>query len=90
MPEDKNIKHLNGQSLTASEYYYGCQANTWDNMLYPDAIKDRYDRVKILYFELYKESTNPHRSWDDEIRFFKVKKAFDDTKQLLDERTLII
>ncbi|MCD6436265.1 MAG: hypothetical protein J7L15_07740 [Clostridiales bacterium] len=87
MPEDKNIKHLNGKTMTASEYYYDCPADTWDLMLYPVALKDRYKKVQALYGKLY---NTKKVTFDDEMRFFKVQNALNDTKQLLDERTLII
>ncbi len=87
MPEDKNVKHLNGRSLTASEYYYDCPSDTWDNMNYRDAIEDRYERAKQLYFKLYNSSQD---TFDDQVRFHKVQKAYNDTKQLLDERSLVI
>ena len=92
MPEDKNIKHLDGVSMTASEYYYETPADTWDDMKYPEAIKDRYQRVSKLYYRLLKEEMNDPKelTWDWKIRYFKVEQAFKDNKQLLDERSLLI
>ncbi len=91
MPEDKNIKHINGKSMTASEYYYECKPDTWDNMLYPAALKDRHDRIQKLYFKLTEEDLKGTKwSFDERVRYHKVEKAYKDAKQLLDERTLII
>ena len=85
---------LNGQSITASEYYYGCPSDTWDDMLYKDAIVDRAKRAKELYFKLYKEqskySKGNEQPFEDQVRIFKVEKAYKDTKQIVDERNLII
>jgi len=94
MPEDKNIKHYKGQTLTASEYYYDCAPDTWDNMLYPDAIKDRRDRAWALFVQLYKESEDKPRNREVPIelanRLRKVTKAHSDNKQLCDEKSLVI
>ncbi len=82
--------NLNGRSMTASEYYYGVSDPTyWDKMLYFEALKDRAERAKQLYFKLYKMGSKV-QSFDDKVRFFKVEKAMRDTKQLVDERTVII
>jgi len=87
-----NLINLNGRTLTASEYYYDCTPDTWDNMLYPDAIKDRAKRAKELYFKLYKkrEEFKGEQPFEEQVRLFKVEKAYKDTRQIVDERDLII
>jgi len=87
-----NLIDLNGKTLTASEYYYDCTADTWDNMLYPDAIKDRARRAKELYFKLYKkrEEYKGEQPFEDQVRFFKVEKAYNLASQIVAERDLII
>lgn len=87
MPEDNNMKHFNGKTMTASEYYYGVPADSWDTMTYPEAIQDRYQRVQKLYFKLCKL---PNVAYDDQVRYHKITKAYNDCKQLVDERSLII
>jgi soluble lytic murein transglycosylase-like protein len=85
MEDTKNYK---GKNIPASVYYYGVLSNTWDNMLYWDAVKDRRDRARKLFFELmnFKET----RQFDDLVREHKVYKAWKDNEKLLDERSLVI
>ena len=92
MSNEKNIKYLNGETITASEYYYGVKPDYWDKMSYPEAIKSRAELAKKLYFELYKlqEKSPTELPWDDKVRLYKVEKAVKDTRQLLEERDLII
>jgi hypothetical protein len=80
-----NLIQHNNKTLTASEYYYGVPYNFWDNMLYQEAIKDRYKRVKEIYFNLLDTEL---KTFDDKIRFHKVEKAMKDCKEILDERGL--
>ena len=94
MPLDKNIKQINGKSVSASYYYYGCEASTWDEMKYWEAIEDRHTRAYALFKVLYKEdiALGLGTSLSDEcaLRLRKVGIAVKDTKQLLDERTLVM
>ncbi len=94
MPLDDNIKNFNGQTITASEYYYGCLASTWDDMKYWEAIEDRNNRASALFKKLYQEVIDAGYltplSDEKQIRIKKVRTASQDTKQLLDERTLVL
>ncbi len=80
--------------MTGSMYYYNTTPDTWDQMLYPEAIIDRKNKAQILFEALYLESIN--RPLTEEIpeylktRLRKVKKAFDDNKKLCDEKSIII
>ena len=88
-----NLMTLNGETVSASQYYYGCDVHTWDNMLYPDAIKDRRDKALELYMKLYDAQKGMKYNdvkFEDRVRMFKVEKAVKDTKQLCDERNLIL
>jgi len=86
-PETDKIK-----SMSESEYYYGCSYDTWDEMLYPDALSDRFRRVKIVWEKLYQDERINGRYWTDEqkMRMFKVEKAVKDNQQLQDERGSIL
>ena len=85
-----NVKSLDGIPLTASQYYYDADYTEWENLKYFDAIKKRRDLAKKLYFKLYDKAKNQKISYDDEVRMFKVHKAWKDNEKLLDERGLII
>ena len=76
------------KTLSESEYYYGCPCDTWDEMFYPDALNDRYKRVKAVWLELYEDERINGRYWTDDqkMRMFKVEKAVKDNQQLQDER----
>jgi len=82
-----NLINYNNKTMTASEYYYGVGYDHWDNMLYPEALKDRYKRVKKIYFEMLDKPLN---TFDTKIRFHKIEKAVKDCKELLDERGIVI
>ena len=82
-----NIINYNNKTITASEYYYGVPYDYWDQMLYPEAIKDRYKKVIKIYFDLL---DTPQETFDDKIRFHKVEKAMKDARELLDERGIVI
>ena len=75
-----------------TEYYYDCQPEVWDNMLYPEAILDRRDRSRDLYFALLKEEMEYKKvlPFDKRTRLWKVEKAYRDNQKLLDERTTVI
>ncbi len=94
MPSDKNIKQINGTSVSASYYYYGCEASTWDDMKYWEAIEDRHKRAYALFGTLYKEDIalgiGTGLPEEKALRLRKVDIAVKDTKQLLDERTLVM
>lgn len=88
-----NIITLGGKSITASEYYYDCPFDYWDNMLYKDAIISRRDKAFELYIRLTESQLLPEPKIlapEDEIRAFKVEKAYKDCQQLCDERGLIL
>jgi hypothetical protein len=92
--KNKNIKMYNGQEMSASEYYYDCAFDTWDKMLYPEAIIDRKNRAWELFRKLYKESMsipmNQEIPLDLSRRMKKAKKAFDDNSKLAEEKFLIL
>ncbi len=94
MGKTNDLKTYNGVTMYASEYYYNCLPDTWDLMLYKDAIIDRRDSAEILFKALYLESVN--RPLNEEVpdelklRLRKVDKAFKDNKKLCDEKSLII
>jgi hypothetical protein len=75
--------------FSGSRYYYDCDFHVWDDMLYPDAIKDRAKRAKELYFELL-GTCDFKMSYEEQIRLGKVYKAWKDNEKLIDERSLII
>lgn len=89
-----DLKQFEGRTIYASEYYYGCQPDAWDNMLYPDAIIDRRDKAWELFCELYTERhVLPYSEDINEekaLRLRKVRIAYEDNKQLCDEKSLII
>ena len=88
-----NLMQLNGKTVTASEYYYGCDVHTWDEMPYPEAIEDRRKRAFELYIKLDKAQRGMKYDdieFEDKVRLFKVEKAMKDTKQLCEERNLVI
>lgn len=78
-----NLIKLNGKDISASEYYYGCPFNTWDNMLYKDAIQDRKKRVKEQYFEAL---TLENKTYEEQVRLKKLENALKDCEQICDER----
>jgi len=90
MDKKANIKKLNGQTISASMYYYGCDFSTWDNMLYTEAIVDRKDKAFALYAMLYDEEQKGVLSFEDATRLNKVYKAYIYNKKLINERELIL
>jgi len=78
----KSLK-IKGKDVTASIYYYGCDFNTWDNMLYKDAIQDRLKRVKEQY---YAALDLENRTYEEQVRLKKLENAFKDCSQICDER----
>ena len=77
------------KAITASQYYYECLPGIWDNMLYFDALRDRWERSRKLYFELlaeWEELKDKKNHFDLEKRLFFVEKAMNFNKKLLDER----
>jgi hypothetical protein len=84
----EDTKKYKGKNIPASEYYYGVLSSTWDNMLYWDAVKDRRDRARELFYDLL-EDTKP-KDYDEQVRESKIYKAWKDNEKLLDERSFII
>ena len=87
-----NIMSLNGKSVSASQYYYGCDFTAWDTMTYPTALIDRRDRAFALYIKLQTSQDGIKAEdikFEDKVRLFKVQKAYEDCAQLCDERNLI-
>ena len=81
------------KTLTASQYYYGCPPDVWDNMLYFDALQDRWEKSRKLYFELWdewEELKDKKNHFELEKRMFYVAKAMNFNKKLLDEREHLI
>jgi len=74
--------------MTQSEYYYGVPFETWENLLYFDAIKKRVECAKKLYEELYQEQMNSKTelSFEKRKRLWKVEKALKDNQKLLNEK----
>lgn len=90
----ENKIEYEGKTITASEYYYGCKPDTWDDMLYPDAIEDRKNRAWELFKQLFIEREqlpyNQDLSEEKALRLRKVRKAYEDNKRLTEEKHLII
>ena len=86
------MKQVDSKTMTESEYYYDCTFDTWDLMLYPEALVDRNKRVKKVWETLYQDQNKNGRNWtfDQKVRMFKVEKAVRDNQQLLDERGSLI
>jgi hypothetical protein len=80
--------------MRGSEYYYGegISPNRWDNMLYFEAIEDRRNLARDLYFKLYKiqEESETEMPFDFRLRLGKVESAWKLNQKLLDERSLIV
>lgn len=91
---DENEMNYHGKNITASEYYYNCNPNAWDNMLYPEAIKNRKEMAWKLFGELFEESKTYPLTQELPIelttRMRKVKKAYDDNTRLVDEKSLVL
>ena len=89
-----NIKKFNGETMCASEYYYDVQPDAWDDMLYPEAIKDRQKRSWDLFCKLQTQANelpmNKPLPEELSLRINKTRRAFEDNKQLCDEKSLII
>ena len=90
----ENEIKFEGKTISASEYYYGCTYDTWDEMFYPEAVIDRRDRAWELFKELYLEREslpmNQDLSEEKALRLRKVRKAFEDNQRLVDEKNLVI
>jgi hypothetical protein len=78
--------------MKGSEYYYNCSPDTWDNMLYFEAIEDRRNRARDLYYELYMIQENSEKEMPFEFRkrLGKVESAWKLNQKLLDERYLVM
>ena len=78
--------------MNGSEFYYGVHSDRWDKMYYFDAIEDRRNLARDLYFKLYKEqeSSNKLLNFKHRYRTWKVEKAWKLNQKLLDERNLIV
>lgn len=93
-----DLKEFKGQTIYASEYYYGCQPGHWDEMLYPDAIIDRRNKAYKIYtyyvdrqFAEYKSDFNGTKLTTEELRrMSSVSDAYVLNKKLHDEKTLVI
>ena len=93
-----NIKKFNGETMYASEYYYGAKPDAWDLMLYPDAIKDRRDKANAIHkyyvdreFAEYRSDFNGVKlTAEERVRLVAVGKAYSLNKKLCDEKSLII
>jgi len=84
-----NLKNIEGKTVSASNYYYDCPPDTWDEMLYKDAIKDRAERAQALYFRLYTEMmADKNWSFENQVRLHKVTQAAALTRKIADERNL--
>ena len=84
----ENTKEYQGKTITESEYYYGVKSSYWDNMYYWDAVEDRRNRARDIYYKISTIDTKNIKplTYEESVRQHKVKKAFDDTQRLLDER----
>ena len=89
LPE--NTKEYKGKIITESEYYYGRKPTYWDKMYYWDAVEDRRNRARDIYYKMVTKDIKNQKdqnplTYEESVRQHKVKKAFDDTQRLLDER----
>jgi hypothetical protein len=72
----------------ASEYFYGCSYTEWENLPYFEAIELRVKKAREVFMGLYKDQSGKTGiPFEDQLRIFKVKKAWDDNQRLLDERS---
>jgi len=78
--------------MTTSEYLYEAKPDTWDNMLYFEALEDKYQRSKKLYEKMLEKEWNSktEMSYEFRIRLHKVRRAMDFNKELLEERYSVV